>query len=60
MMASTIYRDLRNPDGSAVEIHCQDGRFAACRVSIPAIEQHVNWIGDCLEYMRKRGRQTIG
>ena len=26
---------------------------------IPAIEQHVNWIGDCLEYMRQRGLQTI-
>lgn len=26
---------------------------------IPAIEQHVNWIGDCLQYMRKRGLQTI-
>lgn len=26
---------------------------------IPAIEQHVNWVGDCLEYMRKRGLRTI-
>lgn len=26
---------------------------------IPAIEQHVNWIGACLEYMRQRGLQTI-
>jgi cyclohexanone monooxygenase len=26
---------------------------------IPAIEQHVNWIGDCLEYMHKQGLQTI-
>ena len=26
---------------------------------IPAIEQHVNWIGECLEYMRSRGLQTI-
>ncbi|MBI3245337.1 MAG: NAD(P)/FAD-dependent oxidoreductase [Deltaproteobacteria bacterium] len=26
---------------------------------IPAIEQHVNWIGDCLEYMRAHKRQTI-
>jgi cyclohexanone monooxygenase len=26
---------------------------------IPAMEQHVNWIGDCLEYMRKHGKQTI-
>jgi cation diffusion facilitator CzcD-associated flavoprotein CzcO len=26
---------------------------------IPAIEQHVNWIGDCLNYMRKQGKQTI-
>jgi cyclohexanone monooxygenase len=26
---------------------------------IPAIEQHVNWIGDCLEYMRKQGKKTI-
>ena len=26
---------------------------------IPAIEQHVNWIGDCLEYMRKQGLRTI-
>ncbi len=26
---------------------------------IPAIEQHVNWIADCLEHMRKQGLQTI-
>jgi cyclohexanone monooxygenase len=26
---------------------------------IPAIEQHVNWIGDCLNYVRKQGKQTI-
>jgi cyclohexanone monooxygenase len=26
---------------------------------IPAIEQHVNWIGECLEYMRKNRFQTI-
>ncbi len=26
---------------------------------IPAIEQHVNWIGDCLTYMRNQGKQTI-
>jgi cyclohexanone monooxygenase len=26
---------------------------------IPAIEQHVNWIGDCLQYMRERGLRTI-
>jgi len=26
---------------------------------IPAIEQHVNWIGDCLQYMRKHGLRTI-
>jgi cyclohexanone monooxygenase len=26
---------------------------------IPAIEQHVNWIGDCLAYMREHGLRTI-
>ena len=26
---------------------------------IPAIEQHVNWIGECLEYMRTRSLTTI-
>ncbi|NOT57174.1 MAG: NAD(P)/FAD-dependent oxidoreductase [Deltaproteobacteria bacterium] len=26
---------------------------------IPAIEQHVNWVGDCLEYMRKHGLRAI-
>ncbi len=26
---------------------------------IPAIEQHVNWIGECLEYMRQHKFQTI-
>jgi len=26
---------------------------------IPAIEQHVNWIGDCLKYMQERKLQTI-
>lgn len=26
---------------------------------IPALEQHANWIGDCLEYMRTRDLRTI-
>ena len=26
---------------------------------IPSIEQHANWIGDCLEYLRERGIARI-
>ena len=26
---------------------------------IPGIEQHVNWIGDCLDYMRRNGHASI-
>ena len=26
---------------------------------VPTIEQHVNWIGDCLDYMRERDLSTI-
>jgi len=26
---------------------------------LPSIEQHVNWIADCIEYMRKRGLDRI-
>ncbi len=26
---------------------------------VPSIEQHVNWIGDCLTYMESRGRSSI-
>ncbi len=26
---------------------------------IPGIEQHANWIGECLDYMRKNGHKAI-